>query len=174
MAGHIFKFHLNFPSSQSYLFIVILPYCFKLFTCLSGQLGRDALSLSWLCMPLAHHITFLEAQDPPPPPSFGSLGLLDKSKLLCSAFKALQDVVLAQRPSLSAHYCPPWCSSSTELLRASRTHLCTFAHAVPSTWRALPTAAHLASSRSSFKPFVVQRCPCVTSSLLPWPWVPSP
>lgn len=82
--------------------------------------------MSCLYCPLAYIIiTFLGAQAPSS--RFRSLGLLDKSTLLFSAFKALHDVILAQHPSFGAHYYSTWCSSTSELLRGSRTplYLCT-------------------------------------------------
>lgn len=123
-----------------------------------------------LVCPLANHITFVEAQTPPL--SVRSLGLLGKVKLLCLAFKALRDAVLAQCPSLSAHCCPTWCSSTHGLLRHSRTHVCAFALAIPSTWGTFPTVAHPASSHSPFKPpcAVLLLCEFLPTTLvLGWP-----
>ena len=53
---------------------------------LRGHLGRDALFILW------HTISHSWGHRPPLP-SFRSLGLLDKSKLLCLVYKALHDVV---------------------------------------------------------------------------------
>lgn len=117
----------------------------------------------WLCMPFGTPYQIPGGTDPLH--LFSKLKPVGQVQLLCSAFKCLHGVVLAQHPSLSA-----WCSSSSELLRGFRTHLCTFAHAVPSTWRAVPTVAHLAVSVIFQALLSRAGCPRVKSSPLLWPW----
>lgn len=106
----------------------------------------------------------------PPPLSVRSLGLLGKVKLLCSAFKALRDAVLAQCPSLSAHCCPTLCSSTCGLLRHSE-HT-----SVPLHWQFPPPGAPSPQLPTQQAPthlssLLVQCCSCVNSSPPLWSWV---
>lgn len=178
MAGHIFELHglcINFMLISillHHISLLLYKNGFKLFTYLTRPLGRDAMFILWLCMPLGTLYHILGGTDPLHP-SFRSLGLLDKSKRLCSAFESLQGVVPALCLRLGSRSCHRWCFSSNELLRGSGTHHCTFVHVVASTWRAFPTDARLASSHS-FSSLVVQGCPVWSPPCSRGPGLPSP